>query len=385
MTPVDFSCGRQTDGKDPCACQINCRDKRCSNAESTCRGIQSCSYVKVGGRKKAPVGTLKQETSTSFGLPKSWPSWERAYGQGEKVFLIIGEQKCGTTLLFDLLKQHSKIQVPVSDRKELHMFDHYHHIDECRLKRWIQTWGTAKSNDKYMYEATPDYLADPVAASMIGRLLPRAKIIILVRDPAKRAHAAWDHNRRSGQEMRSFEKAARDELPSATSCGVLSRQLASPGAMDDLLLQANYVEACGHYSDGSPNNCWVNTKYDASPACKRYLYKGFYGAHIALWKQKVSRADQMIVVQSEVLFQDNDLVLDKVVQFLGLSPTSGGARRHLLKSQKGQTCWHDCNKPKRKFSEDVSESLLAQLNDMYRFDAELLEASKKDTQWIQLG
>ena len=34
------------------------------------------------------------------------------------------------------------------------------------------------------------------------------------------------------------------------------------------------------FVDGRPRNCWVDRTYGQRPACKRYLYKGFYGAHV---------------------------------------------------------------------------------------------------------
>ena len=38
--------------------------------------------------------------------------------------------------------------------------------------------------------------------------MPSARVVALVRDPIRRAHAAWDQNRRSNQEDRGFEAAA---------------------------------------------------------------------------------------------------------------------------------------------------------------------------------
>ena len=64
-------------------------------------------------------------------------------------------------------------------------------------------------------------------------------------------------------------------------------------------MHCSYVETCEMFIDGSPGNCWVNTRYDERPACKRYLYKGFYGAHLRFWMQNFP-ASQILVIPSEV-------------------------------------------------------------------------------------
>ena len=107
------------------------------------------------------------------------------------------------------------------------MFDHNHHIDECRLRQYVGLLGSRGGKANLVGEATPDYLADPVAAMMLGRLLPAAKLIVLIRDPIKRAHAAWDQNRRAGSEMRTFKQAVKDEMSTAVRCQKMALQLAA--------------------------------------------------------------------------------------------------------------------------------------------------------------
>ena len=184
-------------------------------------------------------------------------------------------------------------------------FDHNHHIDECRLRQYVGLLGSRKGKQNLVGEATPDYLADPVAAMMLGKLLPAAKLIVLTRDPIKRAHAAWDQNRRAGSETRPFKQAVKDEMSTAVRCQKLAKGLASGPAT--VAQQHAYVETCEMFIDGSPGNCWVNQRYDERPGCKRYLYKGFYGTHLRFWMQNFP-ASQILVVPSEVYFADEGLV-----------------------------------------------------------------------------
>lgn len=236
----------------------------------------------------------------------------------------------------------------------------------------------------YLADATPDYLADPVAAKLLGKLMPAAKLIVLVRDPARRAHAAWDQNRRAGSEGRTFKQAVEDEMPSAVRCRQLAVKLSQdPGNQG---LTREYVESCALYVDGSPTNCWVNRKYDLKPACKRYLYKGFYSAHIGFWRQYFP-SEQVLVVQSESLFKNQRGVLEQVEGFLGLAgrPSYLRRARQLLaanRAAKDQTCWHDCGKPKRSFDKDINRDLAQALDKLYAPMEAASEITKRDVRWI---
>lgn len=112
--------------------------------------------------------------------------------------IIAGAEKCGTTALHYFLSKHPK--VIGSNPKELHFFnvdpsynkgfEHYHSFFNRKPK-------FGKLRGYHYMEASPSYIADTNIAlleSTAGRIHkynPYAKIIILVRDPAKRAFSAW--------------------------------------------------------------------------------------------------------------------------------------------------------------------------------------------------
>ena len=121
--------------------------------------------------------------------------------------------------------------------------------------------------------------------------MPSARVVALVRDPIRRAHAAWDQNRRSNQEDRGFEAAARAELPVARRCAALAGGVANlfarvaangtAGAAHGLV---EYVERCAIFVDGRPRNCWVDKTY-LSPESLKPPY---------LAQSAVVRADSLI-------------------------------------------------------------------------------------------
>ncbi len=138
-------------------------------------------------------------------------------------FMIIGAQKCGTTALFEYLKQHPEIGM--SAKKEVHLFDnpdyssawaseqideryrgHFEHFAEDPSKEAGSGAGqnnsivASESSSKTVLtrgEATPIYLFLPEIAGELKRYNPALKLIVLLRDPVDRAisHYYMEKNR----------------------------------------------------------------------------------------------------------------------------------------------------------------------------------------------
>ena len=223
----------------------------------------------------------------------------------------------------------------------------------------------------------PDYLADPVAAAHLAFVLPSAFVVAMVRDPVRRAHAAWDQNRRSNQEDRSFAAAAAAELPVARRCADLAAGLpalftkAAAGGPENATAGhglIEYVERCAIFVDGRPRNCWVDKTYAQRGACKRYLYKGFYGDHLGVYAALFPRA-QVAVLRAERVFDaaTKGPALQNLFAFLGY----GAANRVVSPEKK---CWHDCGQKKRAPSSDVPEALAADLAALYAASNARLDA-----------
>ena len=136
-------------------------------------------------------------------------------------FIIIGAQKAGTTVLFDMLTQHPKIVGPL--RKELHFFDDFEirygdfsaYHDAFPLPHQL-LFG------KITFEGTPSYLYDRECAQRIYDYSPNMKLIAILRDPVRRAYSAWNMYRkfatspdpllRKNAELRTFEEAVLADL-----------------------------------------------------------------------------------------------------------------------------------------------------------------------------
>lgn len=138
-------------------------------------------------------------------------------------FLVIGTGRAGTTSLYHYLAQHPQIFMsPVKEPKffalEGHPLD-FRGPGDDRIR--AETTTTAAGYHRLfdgvrgevaIGEASTLYLSHPTAPTAIARCLPAVKLIVVLRDPAERAHSAFQHLTRDGYEPEtSFDDALRDE------------------------------------------------------------------------------------------------------------------------------------------------------------------------------
>jgi hypothetical protein len=116
--------------------------------------------------------------------------------------LILGAAKAGTTSLAAWLGAHPDVHVP--PQKEIHFFSHRW---EMGLAWYASELG--ETTKPLVVEASPEYLAHPDAAGRIAEVLPDAKLIALLREPADRAwsHYWYDHDL-GLRELPTFEELA---------------------------------------------------------------------------------------------------------------------------------------------------------------------------------
>jgi len=106
--------------------------------------------------------------------------------------LLIGAPKSGTTSLLAYLEVFPELWR--HPRKELHFLD----------GRW--SWGDdwyrlqfpspERLQGRLAIEATPDYLQDPLAPERAAALMPEARLIVLLREPLRRALSWFQHRQR---------------------------------------------------------------------------------------------------------------------------------------------------------------------------------------------
>ena len=127
-------------------------------------------------------------------------------------FLVIGAQKAGTTALYQHLKQHPDVYM--SPIKEPHFLAFENRALDFRGPRDLETLGHMVVRDEGAYrelfagadgarargEASAMYLYMEEAVGGIGRRLPDAKLVAVLRSPADRAYSSFLHMVRDGRE-----------------------------------------------------------------------------------------------------------------------------------------------------------------------------------------
>lgn len=122
-------------------------------------------------------------------------------------FFIAGSPKSGTTSLWEYVNQHPEIFMS-NPIKEPMYFVWGEEDNEFDFADWKYTplachkdfnaylslfRGASKA--KVVGEATPFYLAHPMAAEKIQRKFPKAKIVIVLRNPVDRAYSHFTYNK----------------------------------------------------------------------------------------------------------------------------------------------------------------------------------------------
>ena len=115
---------------------------------------------------------------------------------------IVGQPKSGTTALHQFLGQHPEIYM--SSIKEPHFFCSDFHLESDRAygkprffdfrneSSYLQLFAKA-GNAKVIGESSTNYLYSQVAAEKIHNFNPEAKIIIILREPAKYLYSLHSH------------------------------------------------------------------------------------------------------------------------------------------------------------------------------------------------
>lgn len=226
-------------------------------------------------------------------------------------FIVIGAQKAGTTSLFQYLRQHPDISLPVG--KEAPYFSH----DSAYERGWatymrnlrehdfkasadpLRKWGTV--TPQYMvggvYEVSGDVAVrhgydERTVPLRIYERLPDVRLIAILRDPVERAFSHHKMATMRGGEKRSFDDVI-DEL-------------LRPDALDGARRRPE--EQTG------------------------YVTWGEYGRILAGYLDVFPRV-QMLVVFTDELERDPAALLRRIQEFIGVSaefsPDNLGARFHV--------------------------------------------------------
>ncbi len=207
---------------------------------------------------------------------------------------VVGAMKAGTTSFMDLLASHQDIYT--SPIKEPHYFinslpknlyepsrffsnDSYfekdfpksHHITKIKKEAQYQKLFSLAKNEKYLAEGSTAYLSANESATLIYDYNPKAKIIIIKRDPLQRAFSQYNMDLGLGRVKRSFNEILDEEI-----------KLYTHGKL--------------HWNS--------------------YLAMSFYKEPIQRFK---SLFNEVLIIEFEELIKNKSIILEKVSNFLEIS------------------------------------------------------------------
>jgi len=203
-------------------------------------------------------------------------------------FLIIGAQKAGTTWLWKMLQQHPGTDLP--KEKEIHFFgsselyrkgkdQYYWHFADLDSSKVI-----GEASTTYLYDNVPYWYNDslklvvdeslPTIPELITTEMPEVKILVVLRDPVRRAISAYYHWMRGQYWPRK-------------------------GAVSPLL--------------GLKETAIQHPRM-------RILEYGYYARYLKLWSKYVPKERMHLLIFEEDVWQFPERTMREVYQFLNLDP-----------------------------------------------------------------
>lgn len=205
-------------------------------------------------------------------------------------FLVIGEQKCGTTSIYKYLVQHP--QIAPSLEKELRFFDRQFN----RGRFWYQASFPFQLYSQYVRkrhgynlitgDASPNYLCHPRVPQRVKTTLSDIKFIVLLRNPVERAYSHYNMSVRHKKETLSFAEALDNEEER------LGGKIGQVRQGDDFESYYQFL----HYA---------------------YKSRGIYALHLQQWFELFSR-ERFFIINSADFQTDPAKTLAQTFDFLGL-------------------------------------------------------------------
>lgn len=158
-------------------------------------------------------------------------------------FFIVGAQRSSTTWLYKMLQQHPEIKMaePVKPEPKYFLNDIFDNKKDNYLTKYFKN---IEPGILACGEKSTSYIEYELAAKRISMMFPNAKIIMMLRNPAKRAISNYQFSVNNGLETRSIREAILNEKPAPKLDNPLSTD---PFDYLSRGLYRNYVELYENY------------------------------------------------------------------------------------------------------------------------------------------
>lgn len=203
-------------------------------------------------------------------------------------FVIIGAQKAGTTALSQFLAAHPELAL--AKGKEVHLFSQHPESlawDVAQINQFYHPYFDEPSPNKLCGEATPIYLYWPPIIPALKRYNSRLKVIVLLRDPVDRAISHHQMELSRGNERLPLWLA--------------------------LLLEPYRLWRCGSILNHAQR-------------CYSYAARGLYARQLSRLREHFPD-EQILILENSELQKHHQETLNRVFQFLGVSPLNIAPQR----------------------------------------------------------
>lgn len=227
----------------------------------------------------------------------------------KKPFVIVpGPRKCGTTTLSEIIRRHKSVAWPTNMEPDFFI------LDDITVKNNLGWYlNLYPENNDIFFDGSTHYFHSSRAIRNIHKYIANVKIIIILRDPVKRAHSAFWHMKKliPKRESRTFEE--------------LVENIRGP-SIDDIIKSENELLQEAICTDGINISCLdkrMKKKYGElfSPDIEDMLwdFKYFQGS---IYSQTVEKwlelYDNVKIVYLEELIEKPKATISEVYDFLGL-------------------------------------------------------------------
>ena len=216
-------------------------------------------------------------------------------------FLIIGAQKSGTVALSFYLNQHPKI---LGVKNEIYFFNTNNYL---RGINWYKKKLPLRlKSNKLIFEKTPGYCYYPESAERIYNFKKNIKLILVIRNPIKRAFSGWNHYKKYYHSENNFSK---EKLINDYN-NLLGKEKAKD--MVDFLSASeykNFNDCINEEIDIIRKNIF---RYDPS-----FVRRGLYFEQIQHYLNYFDKK-QLLIIESSELKNKKEEVLNQVTEFLGI-------------------------------------------------------------------
>ncbi len=194
--------------------------------------------------------------------------------------VIVGAQKAGTTQLYAYLVTHPRCFEAA--KKEVDYFSKHSERSVAWYRSRFPLSFRVGWRRGHVMEASPSYLPTPSALRQMQQVLPKTRIIVLMRDPVSRAFSHYQHRKTRHLESRSFAECVAEEI----------RNNQFPPEFGEAL------------------------RPDAAPMLG-YVARGYYALQLELLLKLFPR-NKVLMMDSASLFQDTTAACERVFNFMGL-------------------------------------------------------------------